>query len=140
ANEFLNRRVDIGDAVGACRLAVKRASEIRSGTFIISATTPFQKTDLEALRVDAPAVVTSYADYRAEYDRRGWRMTPSLDRVYDNALARRVLGWSPRHDFASVLGQLSRNEPPGGALAREVGRKGYHDRAFEDGPYPTDAQ
>jgi nucleoside-diphosphate-sugar epimerase len=53
-------------------------------------------------------------------------MQPRIDRVYDNARARAGLGWSPRHDFRSVLDRLKADEDPRSALARAVGAKGYH--------------
>jgi UDP-glucose 4-epimerase len=64
-------------------------------------------------------------------------MFPGIDRVYDNAKARSELGWKPRIDFGEVLARLNRNQDVRSALAREVGAKGYHDRAFDDGPYPV---
>ncbi len=69
-----------------------------------------------------------FPDYEAEYSRRGWRMFPSIGRVYDNARARACLGWSPRHDFRAVLDALKRDEDPRSPLARTIGAKGYHDK------------
>ena len=138
ANEFLYRRVDLEDAAEAHFLALDRAGEIGFGTFIVSATTPFQREDLARLRRDAPAVVRRYADYEAEYARRGWRMFPSLDRVYDNAKARAELGWRPRYDFAAVLDLLRQDKSPRSPLAEAIGAKGYHPERFEDGPYPVE--
>ena len=61
-------------------------------------TAPFARGDLVALRADAPAVVRRlFPDYEAIYAQRGWRMFPSIERVYDNARAREELGWSPRY-------------------------------------------
>jgi UDP-glucose 4-epimerase len=53
-------------------------------------------------------------------------MFPTLDRVYDNARARHVLGWTPRYNFRHVLDQLKADQEPGSSLARLVGAKGYH--------------
>jgi hypothetical protein len=64
-------------------------------------------------------------------------MFPSIDRVYVNEKARNELGWKPRIDFREILARLSRNQDVRSALAREVGAKGYHDRAFAGGPYPV---
>ena len=127
ANEFLYRRVDIEDVVSAHRRAITRAASIGFGRYIVSATTPFVRSDLPMLRADAPAVVRRYASaYDAEYARRGWTMFESIDRVYDNALARRELGWEPKHDFASVIARLGDDGDVSSALARAVGSKGYH--------------
>jgi len=129
ANEYLYRRVDVADAAAAHLLAVKRAAEIRFGKYIVSATTPFTRADLAGLRDDAPAVVRRlFPDYEAEYARRGWRMFPAIGRVYVNARARAELGWTPRHDFRSVLDALKAGEDPRSPLARAIGVKGYHDK------------
>jgi UDP-glucose 4-epimerase len=126
-NEFLYRRVDIADAVDAHLLAVEAAPALGFERLIISATTPFHRRDVTTLAHDAPAVVRqAFPDQEAEYERRGWRMFPSLDRVYDNTRARSVLGWAPRYNFRHVLDQLKADEEPGSSLAKMVGAKGYH--------------
>jgi UDP-glucose 4-epimerase len=131
ANEFLYRRVDLEDVVQAHLLAIKRAPAIGFGRYIVSATTPFEQSDLAELRMDAPEVVKRrFPDYEAEYARRQWRMFPSIDRVYVNARARQDLGWQPRHDFRSVLDCLKAGTDPRSDLAHAIGSKGYHN----DGP------
>lgn len=138
ANEFLYRRVELHDVVGAHLLAVERASRIGFDRYIISATTPFDPADVEALATRAPKVVERYfPDYTAEYDRRGWKMFPRIERVYDNARAREALGWQPRYDFRKILGLLKEGRSYRSELARVVGSKGYHDESFEAGPYPV---
>jgi UDP-glucose 4-epimerase len=129
ANEYLYRRVDVADVADAHLRAMERAAEIGFGKYIVSATTPFAPADLAALRDDAPAVVRRlFPDYEAEYARRGWRMFPSVGRVYVNARARADLGWSPRYDFRSVLDALKAGRDPLSPLGRAVGAKGYHDK------------
>jgi UDP-glucose 4-epimerase len=126
-NEYLNRRVDLEDAVSACLLAAERARDIGFGRYIISATTPFTPDDLVELRRDAPRVVRRLVpDFEAEYERRGWTMVPSVDRVYVNERARKELGWQPRHDFRSLVGRLRADGDVMSPLARLVGSKGYH--------------
>jgi UDP-glucose 4-epimerase len=74
--------------------------------------------------------------YEDAYARRGWRMASTIERVYVNERARLDLGWQPHYDFQRVLQCVIAGEDPRSPLAREVGSKGYHDRAFADGPYP----
>lgn len=125
ANEYLYRRVDIEDVVSAHLLAMVRAKQIGFDRFIVGATTPFAPSDVEELRANAPAVVRRLIpEYETAYARRGWRMMPSIDRVYDNARARARLGWLPRYDFRSVIAREDIRSP----LARAIGIKGYHAR------------
>ncbi|MCB0155627.1 MAG: NAD(P)-dependent oxidoreductase [Anaerolineae bacterium] len=137
-NEFLYRRVDLEDVVSAHLLALEKAAEIGFARYIISATTPFRRDDLLDLRRQAPAVVKrTVPEYEAEYARRGWRMFPTVDRVYVNDRARDELGWRPRYDFGTILARLKANEAPFSPLSRLVGAKGYHSEAFSEGPYPV---
>jgi UDP-glucose 4-epimerase len=133
-NELLYRRADIADVVSAHRRALERAPAIGFGRYIVTATTPFARDDVAELRTDAPAVLRRRVPgYEDVYAARGWRMFPSLDRVYDNAKARTELGWRPRHDFADALERLAAGEDPRSDLALAVGAKGYH--AVSTGPY-----
>lgn len=139
ANEYLFRRVDIEDAVDAHLLALDRAASIGFGRFIISATTPFRPEDLPGLREDAPSVLRRRApEFEAEYQRRGWKMFPGIDRVYVNERARHDLGWRPRYDFDHIIGRLKADKDPRSPLSRVIGSKGYHAEEFADGPYPVE--
>jgi UDP-glucose 4-epimerase len=139
ANEFLYRRVDIEDVVSAHLLAQKHAAALGFRKYILSATTPFCPSDLADLRVNAPRVVRQrIPEYEAEYDRRQWKMFPSIDRVYVNERARKELGWVPRYDFHSILGRLKKGDDVRSPLAQLVGSKGYHAKVFTDGPFPVE--
>lgn len=139
ANELLFRRVELEDVVSAHTCALGRAQELGFGRYIISATTPFTQKDCAALRENAPGVVLRYTPgYAAEYARRGWRMFPSIDRVYVNERAQRELHWRPKHSFSSLIERLSKGEDLRSELTRMVGKKGYHPQQFSKGPYPTD--
>ncbi len=141
ANEFLHRRVAIEDVVDAHLLAAERAPAIGFGLYVISATTPFRRDDAVRLRADAAAVAGERAGaWQDEYARRGWRMAASIDRVYDNALARRELGWRPRWDFAAVVARLKETGDLRGPMARLIGEKGYHPEAYAGRPYPVDRE
>ena len=119
-------------------LGLEKASSIGFGRYIVSATTPFTREDVQALHEDAPAVVRRLVPrYGDVYAARGWSMFPRIDRVYDNERARTELGWRPRYDFTYVLDRISRGDDFRSALAQTIGSKGYHDVVFEDGPDPT---
>jgi UDP-glucose 4-epimerase len=138
ANEYLFRRVDLDDVVNAHLLAARLAPAIGFRRYIISATTPFLPEDLPDLRADAPmAVRRRVPDYAAEYERLGWKMFPTIDRVYVNDRARIELGWHPRYDFNHVIGRLRAGDDVRSPLARLVGSKGYHAERFTEGPYPV---
>lgn len=133
ANEFLYRRVDLEDVVNAHLRALEKAPAIGFGRYVVSATTPFTREDAAELRADAPCVVERlFPDYAAEYARRGWKMFPSIDRVYDNKQAREDLGWEPRYDFRYVLDRLKADEDPRSPLAQAVGYKGYHGKGSQE--------
>ena len=138
AVELLYRRVDIQDAVTAHLRAAERASALGFGRFIVSATTPFQPEHLVDLHRDAPAVVHRlFPDCEPRFAARGWTLFPRIDRVYVNERARAELGWQPTYDFQHMLDCLGRGTDFRSPLALTVGSKGYHDRAFAEGPYPT---
>jgi UDP-glucose 4-epimerase len=133
-NELLYRRVDLEDVVSAHQLALEDAPAIGFGRYIVSATTPFARDDLASLRVDAPAVVRRlFPQYPAIYAQRGWKMFPSIERVYVNHRARSDLGWSPCYDFRHALDRLQAGQDPRSPLAVTVGAKGYH--AASTAPY-----
>ncbi len=126
-NELLYRRVDLEDIVDAVKLALERAPAIGFRRYVISATTPFTRDDLTAIRTDLPAVVRQlFPDYEHIYAKHNWTMFPSIERVYVNERARRELGWSPHYDFRHALDRLTAGEDPRSELARSVGEKGYH--------------
>ncbi|WP_426270660.1 NAD-dependent epimerase/dehydratase family protein [Dyella kyungheensis] len=138
-NEYLHRRVDIEDVVGAHLLAARRAPMLGFRRYIISATTPFLPEDLDGLRAHAPLVVgRRVPGYDAIYAQHGWKMAQGIDRVYVNQRARNELGWTPRHDFAALIARLATGEDIRSPLARLIGSKGYHAETFRDGPYPVD--
>jgi nucleoside-diphosphate-sugar epimerase len=130
ANEYLYRRVDIEDAANAHLAAIERAPLIGFGRYIISATTPFLPEDVCDLRANAPLVVRRRVPgYEEEYARRGWKMFPSIERVYVTERAKKDLGWFPRYDFGYVLDCLKAGKDPRSPMSRTVGSKGYDGRS-----------
>ncbi len=139
ANELLFRRADLADMVSAHQCAMQRAVALGFGRYVVSAATPFSRADRAALLADAPAVVERcFPGFTERYRAAGWRMFPAIGRVYDSALAQRDLAWTPRYDFAHVLGCLARGEDFSSPLARRVGSKGYHPGTCTDKPFPVD--
>ena len=112
ANEFLHRRLTVEDAARAHLLALDRAPEIGFGTFIISATTPFDRSEAEELKRDAAAVVLRHFPEAAElYAKQGWTLPPSIGRVYDSRLAEERLGFRCESDFTAILDALANDRP-----------------------------
>jgi UDP-glucose 4-epimerase len=138
-NELLYRRVDVEDVVTAHLLAMERARSIGFARYVVSATTPFARGDLSELRTSAESVVRRlFPRYEDEYRRRGWKMFPSIDRVYVNARVREELGWQPRYDYGRALALLEAGEDYRSPLAKAVGFKGYHAGRFAGDMYPTE--
>jgi UDP-glucose 4-epimerase len=107
ANEYLFRRLTVDDAAESHVVALAKAQEIGFDTFIVSSMTPFVPSDCRALLTDAPSVVARYfPDYRKLYERRGWTMFHSIDRVYDAGKAERKLGFVCQTGFRQVLDSL----------------------------------
>jgi len=137
-NELLYRRADLEDVVTAHLLAMSKAPALGFDRFIISASTPFTRTDVRELHAHAERVVQRISpEYEAEYRKRGWLLPRGIDRVYVNERARMRLGWKPRYDFDYALRQLQANQDYRSPLAVIVGAKGYHAQKFVDGPYPV---
>jgi UDP-glucose 4-epimerase len=126
-NELLYRRVDLEDVVDAHLLALRHATSVGFGRYILTATTPFSRGDMDQLPEDAPGVVRRlFPECEAIYAGSGWKLFPTIDRVYVNEKALDELGWSPRYDFGRALARLKAGEDPRSPLARTVGAKGYH--------------
>ena len=126
-NELLYRRVDVEDVVSSLLLAMEKAPALDFGKFIITATTPFQREDLAQLGTDAPAALAKYfPEYPEIYARLGWKMLPTLDRVYVNARARDLLGWRPKYDFAHALRCVAAGKDYRSPITSSIGSKGYH--------------
>jgi UDP-glucose 4-epimerase len=129
ANEFLYRRVDVEDVVSAHLLAMEKATQLGFGKFIITATTPFVGEDAGELGVDAVAVLRRRVPgFESIYAAKGWKMLPTLDRVYINDSARTLLGWAPQYDFQRVIRDVAAGVDPRSKVAQRVGSKGYHPR------------
>lgn len=102
----LHRGVDARDVAEAHRLAIEHQGDPFE-LFVVSAPTPFEPSDAQALRSDAESIIRTRApDVAALFDRRGWSLPRTIDRVYDPAVAMRALGWRPRYGPTEVAAQL----------------------------------
>jgi UDP-glucose 4-epimerase len=133
-NEFLHRRAEITDIVKVHIIAAQKAPALGVRRYVISATTPFDRSDAAPLRTDAVIVLRKYfPDFEEVYRRVDWRLCPSIERIYDSSLARKELGWEPIYDFPYILSMIasSQNNDPLktvnlSSLSAVVGLKGYH--------------
>lgn len=111
ANELLHRRLTVEDAARAHLVALDRAADMGFGTFIVSAPTPFRREDCAELKRDAAAVIARYFPDAPElYAAKGWVLPKSIGRIYDAALAERVLGFRCETGFTAVLDALRRSD------------------------------
>ncbi|MEA1651305.1 NAD(P)-dependent oxidoreductase [Nitrospirillum sp. BR 11164] len=96
----LHRGLSMADAAAA---HVHAAAGTVSGTFVISALTPFRREEAGALATDAAGLIRARLPrVAALFDRRGWALPARLDRVYDAGRAAAVLGFRPRFDFSRL--------------------------------------
>ena len=137
-NEFLFRRVDIADIVDAHIIALNKAKDIGYEQYVISATSPFLPTDLNEITTNAPKVLKKYfPEYIETYAINGWKMFPSIGRVYVNDKVRKELGWQPKYDFKQILDCINQGKDYRSPLTLKINIKGYHNVKFEDGPFPV---
>ena len=107
ANEFLNRRLTVEDAADAHVEALDRAPAAGFEVFVLSAPTPFVRSEAETLkRAAAEVIERHFPDTPALYARRGWRLPTSIGWVYDASRIERVLGFRCATDFGCVLNAL----------------------------------
>ena len=107
ANELLHRRLTVEDAARVHIAALDRAPEIGFGSFIISAPTPFNRSECDELKRDAATVIARhFPDAPALYAAKGWELPKSVGRVYDAARAEQVLGFRCETDFNAVVEAL----------------------------------
>jgi UDP-glucose 4-epimerase len=102
----LYRGADVRDVAAAHVLAVTD-QDIHFDIFNISARPPFVESDLPELLHNSDAVIRRYfPDAERIFQRRGWQLLSSIDRVYVVDKAEQQLGYQPRHNFAELLREL----------------------------------
>ena len=107
ANELLHRRLTVEDAAEAHVVALDRAPDLGFDIFILSAPTPFARSEAADLKRDAAAVVARHFPDAAElFAARGWVLPERIGRVYDAGHAERRMGFRCRTGFAEVLAAM----------------------------------
>lgn len=107
ANELLNRRLTVEDAADAHIAALDQAPDLGFDIFVLSAPTPFSRSEVRELKADAPSVIARHFPDAAElYAAKGWTLPASIGRVYDASHAQRRLGFRCQTGFAQVLDAL----------------------------------
>jgi UDP-glucose 4-epimerase len=99
----LHRGIDVRDVAGAHGHALFDTGA-RCETYVVSAATPFERTDATRLAHDAATVIRQRAPaLAAAFGQRGWPLPTYIDRVHDTRRAHRAWGWRPRFGFDAVL-------------------------------------
>jgi UDP-glucose 4-epimerase len=112
ANELLYRRLTVEDAARAHLLALQKVAAVGFDVLVISAPTPFRRTDAADLQRDAAAVVQQrFPRAAALYEARAWVLPDRIGRIYDASRAEHVIGFRARTDFAAVLQSLETGAP-----------------------------
>jgi UDP-glucose 4-epimerase len=117
----LHRGVDARDVADAHVAALSNGGA-HFQRYIVSAASPFVMQDCESLSIDAASVIRRRVpDLAAEFDRRGWSLPRTIDRVYDSSRAKNGLGWQSLFSFDEVLAQMDRRSlevlPPGSRIS-----------------------
>ncbi len=92
----LHRGIDARD-VASAHAALLLDEGPAFARYIACAATPFRREDcLELATQPRNVLARRVPQLLAEFERRGWPLPLSVDRVYDSARIRRELGWQPR--------------------------------------------
>ena len=99
----LYRGIDRRDVAEAHALALIRGGP--PATYVISASTPFQREDCDQLLHDAPTAIERRRPGLIEQmAAKGWQPPSSIDRVYDSGLAARISRQSSMASGMDVAG------------------------------------
>ncbi len=116
-NEYLHRRVHLDDVIviSAHLCAHQKSISIPPsqchGVYIISSVSPFCKDEIQQIRENPDLLVSiKFPEFRELYDKRGWTMCPTIDRVYESELA---LNWTSLFSFQKMLSDLIQVEMAG---------------------------
>lgn len=113
ANEFLHRRATVEDVARAHLAALEGAKRVGFGLYIVSAPTPFARTDATELKANPHAVIKKYhPDAERLYSKAEWTLPSSISRVYDGSLIERELEFSYNTRFSDVLDSIRQGASP----------------------------
>ncbi len=102
----LHRGVDYRDVAEAHYLAASIQDDLPYDTYVISGSTPFRRSDCSMLYTNAVEKIRfREPDLANEFERRGWLLPNSIDRVYDSSYAKQKLGWQAKHGAFDLLKQ-----------------------------------
>lgn len=108
ASYRLHRGIDARDVGDGHRCALE-ANLPPFSRFILSAQTPFNRSDCEKLACDAASVIEGRVPELARaFEERGWTLPATIDRVQDASAAFEQLGWQSRWGWEEVLAQVER--------------------------------
>ena len=103
----LHRGIDARD-VASAHAALLSNGGAAFQRYIACAPTPFLREDCLQLASAPRQVLARRApQWLAEFDRRGWPLPATIDRVYDSRRAQAALGWAPRFGPQEVLLQYA---------------------------------
>ncbi|MEO6286977.1 MAG: NAD(P)-dependent oxidoreductase [Dyadobacter sp.] len=103
----LNRGIDVRD-VASAHVAALTNTGLAFERYIISGATPFTEHDCFLLATDPAAIIrTKLPELLNEFEKRGWHIPESIDRVYVSKKAA-ALGWRMQYGFEEVMAQLDR--------------------------------
>lgn len=107
----LHRGVDYRDVAEAHFLAAQLKKTKHFDVYLISATTPFLKSDSQLLFEDPESIIRERLPFLAqEFDARGWKFPASIDRVYDPSYAEKTLSWKSKKGPLDVIRQFENND------------------------------
>jgi nucleoside-diphosphate-sugar epimerase len=113
ANEMLHRRATVRDMARAHLAAFEQACDVKFGLYIVSAPTPFRRSQAGRLKNDAASVVREmFPDAGELYARIGWHLPKSIGRVYDGTRITRDLAFTYETSFGEVLDALRAGRSP----------------------------
>jgi UDP-glucose 4-epimerase len=99
----LYRGVDVRDAANAHILAMEVEQEGYE-VFNISASSPFSRDDTQELLYDAESVLLRhFPDIDRFFNKKGWQLPPSIDRVYCIDKAKEILNYLPEYNFDTLM-------------------------------------